>query len=366
MIKNIIFDFYTDYLMKKYHMKKQGARILAAAFYNDYKVKRGSFINIYKVHKLGFTYFDWNILELNKENYKEYMSNAQYFSLHPINEKYSHWIDDKLTLKYLFAGTKLDKYMPRYFADIDVEGNINALMDSDKKEFNFKDVVELLKKEKCLAIKKQAASLGEGFYKAEYADSKFKLNNKELNEDEFLKEISNLRGYIITEYLKPHEFSKKYCPNTINTMRYTVGRVNNRLERIYSFIRFGTKKSGFVENYAVGGVLSFIDENGYFCGGNIIGADGKNIKVSSHPDNAIEIKGTIPQLEEIKTLIKEIDYYFPQLKYLGIDIVITDKNEVKILEINSLSSLDAIQFQGSILNKKEGRFFKELLDNRKE
>ena len=57
----------------------------------------------------------------------------------------------------------------------------------------------------------------------------------------------------------------------------------------------------------------------------------------------------------------ELGKYFPQMNYMGLDFVATSKNEVKILEINSLTSLDAIQLQGSILKMPQGEFFKQHL-----
>ena len=53
----------------------------------------------------------------------------------------------------------------------------------------------------------------------------------------------------------------------------------------------------------------------------------------------------------------------PQLSYLGIDFCITNDNRIKIIEINSHSSLDAIQAGGSIFDYFGGDFFKERLDN---
>ena len=49
------------------------------------------------------------------------------------------------------------------------------------------------------------------------------------------------------------------------------------------------------------------------------------------------------------------------MNYMGLDFVVTSKNEVKILEINTLTSLDAIQLQGSILKTPQGEFFKQHL-----
>ena len=47
--------------------------------------------------------------------------------------------------------------------------------------------------------------------------------------------------------------------------------------------------------------------------------------------------------------------------YMGIDFCITNENKVKIIEINSLSSLDSIQTDKSIYETAAADFFKERL-----
>lgn len=47
----------------------------------------------------------------------------------------------------------------------------------------------------------------------------------------------------------------------------------------------------------------------------------------------------------------------PQMKYMGFDFVVTDREQVKLLEINSLTSLDSIQLDRSILETENGKWF---------
>lgn len=132
-----------------------------------------------------------------------------------------------------------------------------------------------------------------------------------------------------------------FSADTVNTLRYLVGRDEaGKMNLIKSYIRFGTKASGFVENYAVGGVLCYVSDNENFEYGNLL------------------------DLKEIQTAANEFGNSFPQMDYLGFDFVVTNKNEVKILEINSLTSLDTIQLQGSILKTPQGEFFRKRLKTR--
>ena len=339
--------------------------MLARSFIGDYKNRTLPFIKTLLVHKKGFTAADWCYLGLNKENYRNYLSDADYMMMHPLNGRFSAWIDDKLTLKYLFAGTELDCYMPKYYYQIDSLGRVLRLIDSEEKSGGvfYESIAELLEKKKELAIKRIAGELGEGFYKAEFQNNVYYMNGRQMSKDEFCKKLAVLKDYLITEYLHPHRELAQYCPDTVNSIRYLLGKMDEKLVMLKGFIRFGTKQSGFVENYNAGGVLCYLDQYGRFTEGNIIDKNfHKNQVISTHPDNGQELKGIIPKWDEITKVGRLLETHFPQLTYLGIDIVVTDSEEVKILEINSLTSLDTLQMDGSILEKSSaGEYFKERL-----
>ena len=221
------------------------------------------------------------------------------------------------------------------------------------------DVIARLHENGELAVKRLAGSLGEGFYKAAYCDGKYKLNAEELDREGFQNRLLELKGYLITEYLRPHMAMSPFSANTANTIRYLIARDGDEWRMVKSYIRFGTKRSGFVENYAAGGVLCFISDDGVFVNGNIYDfASGDNKIIYNHPDTGAELKGSIPLWTELVQAADDFCRQFPQMKYLGIDFVVTKNNGIKILEINSLTSLDALQMQGSLLTGKAGNFYK--------
>ena len=363
MIKELLWQLYKKNLSYKYG-SNSGIELLASEFRKDYKLKKRSFIEIYKIHKKGFTITDWNCLTLDTRDYSKYLNSGQYYSMHPINGRYSKWIDDKLTLKYLCSGTELDKYLPKYYYQIDASGKVLSLVDSDRKlKPNVQDVLNLLKEKKELAVKQVAGSIGEGFYKFEY-DGSILVNGTTKTEDELFNLVKSLKNYLIIEYLKPHKELAKYCSNVTNTIRYLTGKdKNENILYIKGFVRFGTNTSGYVENYNAGGVLCYLDENGRFSEGNLYNFD-KNINtvINEHPDSKEVLNNKIPMWNEIVEATNKFSKHFPQMKYLGYDFVVTDKNEVKILEINSLTSLDSFQVDKSIFDTKNGYFFKELMN----
>lgn len=366
-MNKILIKLYGLYLARKHKMSNWGGRVLADVFLRDFKKSTLSFKEIVKIHDKGFSLEDWIFCKINEKNYCTYLSSAQYMSLHPINGEYSKSIDSKLALKDLCVNTHMNKYLPEYYFKIDKNGKVVVLSECpiEYKSAKAESIISLLETKKELAIKLVTGSLGEGFIKAEFKDGNYILNGKQLDKDTCLKRIQDLRNYLITEYLKPHADIAKIFPYTTNTIRYLVGVDNGDIIIIKKHIRFGTMNSNFVDNYAAGGVLCFIDDNGYFAIGNVINEDKRsNKEITHHPDTGSLLNGVVPLWNSIENISKEFCKTFPEFKYLGFDYVVTDDNKIKILEINSLTSLDTLQLDGSILRGKIGHFFSNLLENK--
>lgn len=364
LIKRIFQKIHHRYLQLRWRIPASGAAILSNTFLKDYASKKLPFPEIVKIHRRGFSCMDWHVLGLTKDSCKNYMSNVQYAGLHPINGTFSSWIDDKLTLKYLCSGTPLDQYMPAYYFLLAQDGSIQCLVDCPDKKISAtaEDVADVLMKKGALAFKLMAASIGAGFYKAEYINGRFLLNGEAMDYEQFCQHVRKLRSYLVTEFLSPHPELAKYCPDTTNTLRYLVGRIDGQVERFTTFIRFGTKKSGFVENYGVGGILCMLDEHGHFTEGNIFDWDSyTNQAICEHPDNHQPLIGTIPHWNQIELAVQAFSLHFPQLKYMGLDFVVTADDRIKVLEINSLNSLDSLQFTGSVFTTNAANFFGPLL-----
>ena len=360
---------YHSYIVKRHPgLSFRGGWILTHLFYKDYLAHKGNWLSVMNAHRKGWSYSDWCILGINEANRRHYLSTYDYCSLHPLNGNYSSWIDDKLILKYILHGTEAGSYMPDYYFQIDDKGCILPLMDyvAEDREADIHSIVALLKERGCLAFKLMKGSLGKGFYKAAYQDGIFLLNGESMNEEKFISRISTLRGYIVTEFLKPHAVFKKYCDKSVGCLRYIIGR---RLDRslcdIYSFMRIGTSKSNYVENYNSGGVLMVV-RNGSFTNGNVLDFEtNRNRVVANHPDNNLALKGEIPHWDRVVEAAHTIARVLPQMVYMGIDFCVTEDDRVKVIEINSLTSLDSIQTDKSIYDTDAGEFFRERLNKRR-
>lgn len=361
-------QMYHSFVCKWHKMKTfRGGWILTHFFYNDYKQHKGSFWKIARIHLKGWSYSDWCIMGLTDSIRKEYLSTRDYASLHPLNSNYSSWIDDKLTLKYILHGTEAGRYMPDYYYELMADGRIVGLMDLDKQYVQkVEGIAQLLHDKHLLAFKLVKASLGVGFYRAEYKDGKYWLNEESMDLRSFIAKLKTLKGYLVTEYLLPHPEFAKLCSKSVGCLRYIIGRkLNGDKIDVYSFMRFGTKKSKFVENYNSGGVLAIINEGKYIEGNILDMKNMKNIRIQKHPDTGIPLQGEIPHWAEIKKAAHIIANTMPQMNYMGIDFCVTHDDRVKIIEINSLTSLDSIQTNESIYTTFGGEFFKNRLSNNK-
>lgn len=358
---------YHSFLVRNFKIKRfRGGWMLTQMFVNDWKQhwKKHPF-DIVKAHYKGWSYNDWMILGVTNKTKDKYLSSVKYCSLHPFSGSESFWIDDKLTLKYILYGTLVSEYMPKYYYQIESSGNVLKLMDAPADyPASFEGLIRLLDKEGALGLKKIKASLGDGFYSIQKSAAGYFVNEEKYSEEKLKDLLSSLSGYLVMELLRPHPYFAKYNTSAVGCLRYIIGRkLDGSIIDIYSFMRIGTRKSGSVENFNRGGVLLVVNENGEFNSGYILDNDSwTSSHITNHPDNGIILKGKIPNWNEIKSTSRLLAETLPQLNYMGIDYVITRDGEIKILEINSLSSLDAIQLDKSIFETKGGIFFKERLE----
>lgn len=339
--------------------------MLTQMFVNDWRKHWNTHpFEVAKAHCKGWSYNEWMILGITDNVKDSYLSTVEYCSLHPFTGSESSWIDDKLTLKYILQGTTLSEYMPKYYYQVECDGKILKLMDAPEGYFNtIDDIINLLNNKGTLAFKKIKASLGEGFYSVSKEGSEYFVNGNRFSDKELYDFIASVSGYLVMELLKPNAYFSKYNNTSVGCLRYIIGRkFDGSIIDIYSFMRIGTRKSGSVENFNRGGVLIILNEEGRFETGYVLDEASCNSRnITRHPDNDLPLQGIIPKWCEVKSVSRMVAEILPQLNYLGIDFVITEDNNLKILEINSLTSLDSIQLDKSIFDTKGGAFFKERL-----
>lgn len=306
---------------------------------------------------------------LTEENYKDYVSDFEYYRLHPINGIFTRWIDDKLTIRYILA--PFSEYLPRYYYHL-YDGEILRLPDCPENTGQtIDDIINLLKKEKALAVKLLASCQGQGFIKLGFDDGRFLVNYEEVQLEKLKTSIQEWLkvgngGYLITEYLHPCRELSQFWKDTPNGIRISVIRNPHGTPTISgAYIRFGTQKTGFVDNANAGGVSCQIDLNdGRFFNG--VRYEGRFLhECRYHPDTGDLLEGIIPNWSLIKEKIIEISQYISEVICMGYDILVTDEG-FKIIEINSQQGLSVYQyFFPCMRNEITRTFFGRLLEEQR-
>lgn len=338
-MRKIIVKVFSKLLKTKPYMTKKALQV----FWSDFKGEnRTTFKQKFWAYKRGFA--SSRIIEygLKEDNYKSYLSDLNYYRLFPLNNEYRYWINDKLTTKYILS--KYNKYQPEYYYHLK-DNKVLPIMDSpEHKNLTADSVVCLLKDKGTLALKQESGSLGEGFYKIEYKEKNFFVNNEKASKEELINLINSLDDYLVTEFIVTHKEINKVFPNVANTLRIMVIKDGNNPSQLdQGYIRFGTSRTKVVDNASAGGVFSMIDiKDGSFDGGHRK-INGVLEKCDIHPDTQVPIKGTLPNWDFISSKLIEIADYLDELSWMGFDVAITDDG-FKILEINSHPNITRYQY----------------------
>ncbi len=293
-------------------------------------------------HERGFLSFRIKQYNLTDENYHECLSDYDYKWLRPLNCRYFKWVWDKVSLRYMFDD--FSAYLPKYYYNlVRRDGKVTLLKMQDTPEgyeATFEDVLRLLREKGILALKQTEGSHGAGFYKLEYRDGAYLVNEEERSEEQMLAFLRSLKRYYnISEYIIMHDELRRIYSNVACTVRVMV--INRTgfdpvIENVY--FRIGTKKTGFTDNIGSGGVFAYADEvTGRFHDAEVIK---KHIitPCPEHPDTGVKIEGVFPHWQEVRSVITDMCRYTSCLEYLGFDVVITPEG-FKILEINTHQDL---------------------------
>lgn len=184
----------------------------------------------------GFLPSRIKLYNLTENNYRDYLSDIDYFYLHPLNNHFAIWINDKVTLKYVipYVFTTLEgrqlSIMPEYYLYIENDGRYSYLMDSPKHIRHDDDyLLNLLKEKGVLALKPSNGQGGHGFVMLRYVANEDKIyaNGKELNLTEFNKFKDTLNGYIVTEYVKQNKELDAVWKDSVCTLRIIVLKLSS-------------------------------------------------------------------------------------------------------------------------------------------
>ena len=349
------------------------------------KVARG-FVRKFKIDEVSFPCSDeekkWAMMRgffpgriklygLTEDNYQCFLPDYVDFQLHPYNNHFVVWINDKLSLRYTLGGDFND-IIPKYYLYIENNGDYTYLNDAPKSIPKNKDfILNLLGEKKILIMKPNSSkSGGAGVMKVEYIDGRICINNKTcVSNIEFEEIINGLRNYIVTEYARQHQELMQIWPDSACTLRIIMVKLphqeffsETQWRCIISFARFGTSVSGGTSNLSAGGVgVGFDFETGIFKPFGMrymqFCPDGQT-KGYEHPNTHVVWKDyRLPNWNYVKNTIFKICNHYGSLSHLGFDVIITDSGFV-LCEINSKPAINYNQvICGPVLSSDEIRSY---------
>lgn len=295
-------------------------------------------------HEHGFIAGHAMALGVNEDNYKEFVSDYDFYKTWPHNSWLRMWINDKLTLKYLLAGTEWGKYMPEYYYYSMPDG-LRSLMDNPYEEQDFTTFLKLLQEKRVFACKPNNGTESVGFHKLAYDTEKcaFQLDGSDIDVANLEHFVMNTPNYIYTEYLNPG-YGMEKIQEKIHTLRMTlINETGKNPIIVGGYVRFPVDKLGeanyFRESDKKDDFLYYVQvdmASGKICNPKAIYCD-KIVDMPKHPDTGFDLSSgfVIPIWDEVLRVAKGISSFLFGNQFIGYDFGITDKG-VKIMEINGL------------------------------
>lgn len=325
---------------------KKMAKVFVDTFALEYSIPCYQKDYIDWAHNNGFFAETAYCLNLTEKNIGNYVSDYTYHKIWPLNNWARIWINDKLTLKQIMAGTEFDSFMPRYYFYSTPNGLL-PLMDSNIQDKSFESFISILKQEERLACKPCNGQRSAGFYKIAYINKNFMINDRVVSTNDLYSFISFHSNYLFTEYLKPSEQFSIYS-DKIQTLRIVVKNEDGINPSIIGgYLRLPC--SGEEANYQVldgtdnsYNLFTDIDfHSGRFFNAYKTYAD-KSVPILRHPITNAVIEGIIQDYEILADMVINISKRLNMLEFIGFDIGISD-NGFKCMEINSFPGTKYMQ-----------------------
>lgn len=170
-------------------------------------------------------------------------------------------------------------------------------------------------------------------------------NNTPQDKTKFFDLLNKGQHFVLEEIVKNHPAINKLNPHALNTLRIvTILDKNNKVHILCTVLRIGVSGS-IIDNLSQGGIVCPIDvSSGTICK-NGIDLWGKEYKL--HPESFISLLGyQLPHWNEVLDVINQAATTVQDVKYVGWDIAITDKDTVEIIEANPNPGVQLLQSDG--------------------
>ncbi|MBS4014231.1 MAG: hypothetical protein KGZ97_10825 [Bacteroidetes bacterium] len=291
----------------------------------------------------GFLSESYVIYNFKENNHKDYLSDYRRFVKTPfINTNFGYLIDNKFIFDLYFSNT------------IKSLGLINSglLFAKDEVKPLTTAINELLSKGCSLVIKPLGGGGGFGILFLKSTPSGNYINDESYSDESLRSKLKDPKGYILYNHFNQLGFSNSFYPQALNTLR-VVTMINPKTQEPFIPIavhRFGTFKSGNVDNWSSGGLSAGIDVDTGKMGKAVAYLRKDKLEWQSvHPDTGKQIEGVvIPNWLKVKEIILQTARKTSMIPYVGWDVVLSN-DDVFILEANTNSDVNLLQVHKPLL-----------------
>ncbi len=223
-------------------------------------------------------------------------------------------------------------------------------------------VLDLCGREGALVIKPIVGTRGEGVHIFRREADAWMLNGRAVASSELSMRLSGLEDYLVTEFVRQHEYARRIYASSTNTIRIlTLWDEEDPSPFAAAAVhRFGTIDSSPMDNWTLGGLSAKVDlETGRLGKAVSYPKGGKVRSFEKHPETCSRIEQIqVPHWEAIRTGIIEMARALPFAPYIGWDIVVTAEG-FKVIEGNNTPGINLMQIHEPLLRNPRVRKFYE-------
>jgi hypothetical protein len=292
-------------------------------------------------HRRGFSAVTVKHLGITKDNFKDYISEKEYYYNSDINGIFRKWVNDRVTSKKVLK--PFVDYFPEYYYHIyykyDELTVISLKKEAENEKASLDDVISCIE-EKGKVILRQCQGIKSAVLSFE--DGNYFIGGKETSKKELRDFLLKRRGFcIVTEYIDTAGADEEIKDENSDSLHFLVfNKHGDNPEFGNIFISLNHTPQEFKGNY-------FEDEEVTEEGLGEIDSDLKTFisidkesgkyknRVSIVGDELVEnkdskVEGQVPHFEEMKSLIFDICKFIPEIEYFGVKIIPT-KDSFKIV-----------------------------------
>jgi len=209
VLKRAFLNFLTFPLVVRGFSKAQAKSWFRRAYADFRNYNNASLAEKIWAYRRGFTSEHVQAVGITRENYKDFISERDYRFLQPLNEKYSKWLDDKVSILNIFkpfVDVFPESYYQIYKRDdqwifIPLSG-ISGMQNTN--DASIDDVLALIRDKKQVAF---TSTISRRKMKIQFDVGSYFINDEKISPSRLKKFIlgeSDGKYSILTEYIEPH------------------------------------------------------------------------------------------------------------------------------------------------------------------